>query len=109
MNFSATQNTPPSFDALINVAIAIIHQEGKFLMQLRDNIPTILYPGIWGLFGGHIEPGETPEAGVKREIQEEMYYLVDKPLFFGCYPDSKIIQVFRFGIYPLIIFMKKIQ
>ncbi len=43
-------------------------------MQLRDNIPTILYPGLWGLFGGHIEAGETPEIAVVREIAEEIAY-----------------------------------
>lgn len=107
MNFIFASDNHSSSEALINVAIAIIHQEGKFLMQLRDNIPTILYPGIWGLFGGHIEPGETPEAGVKREIYEEINYLVDKPLFFGCYPDSKIRRhVFHF---PLLVEINKLQ
>ena len=43
----------------IHVAIAILYQDNKFLMQLRDNIPTIAYPGYWGLFGGHLEAGET--------------------------------------------------
>ena len=101
MNFSPAQSDRSSEEALINVAIAIIYQEGKFLMQLRDNIATILYPGIWGLFGGHIEPGETPEAGVKREIGEEINYLVEKPLFFGYYRDSKIVRhVFHF---PLLV------
>lgn len=30
------------------VALAILHQDGKFLMQLRDDNPDILYPGHWG-------------------------------------------------------------
>lgn len=107
MNFSATQSTQAGSETLINVAIAIIHQEGKFLMQLRDDIPTIFYPGIWGLFGGHIEPGETPEAGVKREIYEEINYLVEEPVFFGCYPDSKIMRhVFHF---PLLVEINRLQ
>lgn len=32
----------------ISVAIAIIYQDGKYLMQLRDDLPTIAYPGVWG-------------------------------------------------------------
>jgi 8-oxo-dGTP diphosphatase len=56
------------------VAICLLYREGKLLMQLRDNIPTILYPGLWGLFGGHIEAGETPEIAVVREIAEEIAY-----------------------------------
>ncbi|MEB3337395.1 MAG: NUDIX hydrolase [Leptolyngbyaceae bacterium] len=62
------------------VAIAILYhpwqqgQAGQFLMQLRDDIPGIVYPGYWGLFGGHIEPGETPETAVERELIEEIGY-----------------------------------
>ncbi|NJL62718.1 MAG: NUDIX domain-containing protein [Methylacidiphilales bacterium] len=77
----------------IAVAIAILYRDGKFLMQLRDNIPTILYPGYWALFGGHIEPGETPEIAVGREILEEIgYNLPSTFAFFGCYPDEKVIR-----------------
>ncbi|AFY93932.1 NUDIX hydrolase [Chamaesiphon minutus] len=76
----------------IEVAIAILPHEGKFLMQLRDNIPTILYPGLWGLFGGHIEPDETPEIAVEREILEEIGYQIAEPKKFGCYSDDRIIR-----------------
>jgi 8-oxo-dGTP diphosphatase len=69
-----------------NVSLCLLYREGKLLMQLRDNIPTILYPGLWGLFGGHIEAGETPEVAVVREIAEEIVY--DLP------PDFQ-----KFGIY----------
>lgn len=56
------------------VALAILYQEDKFLMQLRDNIPGIAHPGVWGLFGGHIEVGETPLEGLQRELVEEIDY-----------------------------------
>ncbi|MBE9047371.1 NUDIX domain-containing protein [Pleurocapsales cyanobacterium LEGE 10410] len=62
----------------ISVAMAIIHQDGKYLMQLRDDIPNILYPGVWGFFGGHLEPGEEPEEGLKRELIEEINYPVEQ-------------------------------
>jgi 8-oxo-dGTP diphosphatase len=76
----------------IEVAIAILPHEGKFLMQLRDNIPTILYPGLWGLFGGHIEAGETPEIAVEREIMEEIGFELQDPKKFGCYSDDRAIR-----------------
>lgn len=77
---------------LVQVAIAILYREGKFLMQLRDNIPGILYPGYWGLFGGHIEAGETPEIAVKREIMEEINYNLGTFCKFGCYTDNAVIR-----------------
>lgn len=56
------------------VAIAILHQEGQFLLQLRDDIPHIIFPGHWAFFGGHLEPGEDAETAVYRELQEEIGY-----------------------------------
>ncbi|AFZ02445.1 NUDIX hydrolase [Calothrix sp. PCC 6303] len=75
------------------VAIAILHQQDKFLMQLRDNIPNILYPGYWAFFGGHIEPGETPEIAVQREILEEIGYTLPPSFaFFDTYSDEHVIR-----------------
>jgi 8-oxo-dGTP pyrophosphatase MutT (NUDIX family) len=75
---------------MIFVALAILEQDGRFLMQLRDDIPTILYPGVWGLFGGHLEVGESPEIGLKRELQEEINYEAPSLRKFGCYNDENI-------------------
>ncbi len=74
------------------VALAILHQNGQFLMQLRDNIPTILYPDHWGFFGGHLEEGETPEVGVKREVLEEISYSLQNPILFGRYDDKRALR-----------------
>ncbi|MEC4805915.1 MAG: NUDIX hydrolase [Jaaginema sp. PMC 1079.18] len=75
------------------VAVAILYQQGCFLLQLRDDIPTIAYPGYWGFFGGHLEPGESPEQGLKRELQEEIgYTFTVKPVKFGCYFEPQVIR-----------------
>lgn len=74
------------------MAIAILYSSGRFLMQLRDNNPGILHPGCWGFFGGHIDPGETPEAAVKRELQEEIGYSPPVISEFHCYSDSQVIR-----------------
>lgn len=57
------------------VAVAILYQGNQFLMQLRDDVPNIAYPGRWGFFGGHIDPGEDPETAVRRELLEEIAYV----------------------------------
>lgn len=76
----------------ISVAMAIIYHQDRYLMQLRDDLPNILYPGVWGLFGGHLEPGEVPELGVKRELLEEINYSVSELTKFRCYADRQIIR-----------------
>ncbi|MBW4631119.1 MAG: NUDIX hydrolase [Iphinoe sp. HA4291-MV1] len=77
----------------IQVAIAILYQKDKFLMQLRDNNPNILYPGHWALFGGHIELDETPEVAVQREVLEEIGYTLPSTFSkFGCYPDERVFR-----------------
>ncbi|MEA5496157.1 NUDIX hydrolase [Limnoraphis robusta] len=76
----------------VHVALAILYREGKFLMQLRDDIPGIVYPGVWGLFGGHVEPGETPEIAVKRELIEEIGYEISEVSAFGWYSETNVIR-----------------
>ena len=76
----------------IAVALAILHQQGRFLLQLRDDIPNILYPGYWGLFGGHLEPGETPIEGLRRELLEEINYTVSDSQLFRCYADERVVR-----------------
>jgi 8-oxo-dGTP diphosphatase len=77
---------------LAYVAVAILYRENKFLMQLRDNIPNIIAPGCWALFGGHLEPGETPEIAVQREVMEEISYPLTNFKKFGIYSDEKVVR-----------------
>jgi len=76
----------------IKVAIAILHSKQNFLLQLRDEIPTILYPGHWALFGGHIEPGESPEQAIRRELQEEIGFVPTKLRLLDCYDDQQVMR-----------------
>lgn len=74
------------------VAIAILYRKGKFLLQLRDDIPEIIHPGTWALFGGHLEMGETPEQGLQRELIEEISYAPPAVRLFGTYPIPGIVR-----------------
>jgi 8-oxo-dGTP pyrophosphatase MutT (NUDIX family) len=76
----------------IEVAIAILHCSEGFLMQLRDDIPNIIYPGYWGFFGGHIDPGEAPKAAVMRELLEEISYTPPWVTKFACHSDSQVLR-----------------
>jgi 8-oxo-dGTP pyrophosphatase MutT (NUDIX family) len=44
----------------------------RYLMQLRDDKPTILLPNHWALFGGTVDPGETALSAIQRELVEEL-------------------------------------
>ncbi len=46
--------------------------DGRYLMQWRDDDPQIYFPDSFGLFGGALEEGEGPEAGLRRELLEEL-------------------------------------
>lgn len=48
----------------------VMNSQGQILLLLRGN-DTSFEPGKWGLPGGHIDQGESPEQAVKRELLEE--------------------------------------
>jgi 8-oxo-dGTP pyrophosphatase MutT (NUDIX family) len=59
----------------------LIDTAGRWLLQQRDDIPGILYPGMVGLFGGHREGNETFLDCVVREVHEEVSYFVPPEQF----------------------------
>jgi 8-oxo-dGTP pyrophosphatase MutT (NUDIX family) len=50
--------------------VLLVDAQGRVLLQERDEHAPI-DPDRWGLAGGHLEPGEDPEAGAYRELEEE--------------------------------------
>jgi 8-oxo-dGTP pyrophosphatase MutT (NUDIX family) len=50
--------------------VILVDPEGRVLLQERDEHAPI-DPERWGLSGGHLEPGEDPDAGAYREVAEE--------------------------------------
>ena len=51
---------------------AILFLRDKYILQLRDNKPTIAAPGQWTLFGGRKKTDEVPLEAISREIYEEL-------------------------------------
>jgi 8-oxo-dGTP pyrophosphatase MutT (NUDIX family) len=68
------------------------YPEQRYLMQLRDNIPGIVYPGCWGFFGGHLESGEQPEKALRRELLEEINFTATRLVPFGCYDAGGVMR-----------------
>lgn len=76
--FSASTQLHPA-----NAAVAILLlEDGRYVMQLRDNIPKIFYPGHWGCFGGAVDSGERPLQALKRELAEELEFKAGRAVEF---------------------------
>lgn len=78
------------------VALAMLEREGGWLLQLRDDIEGIVHPGTWGLFGGHLDAGESPEQAIRRELQEEIGWRAEAlPFWFEHCEERFIAYYFR--------------
>lgn len=50
---------------------AVLVRDGAVLLARRA-LHRAAYPGLWSFPGGHVEPGETLEAALVREVGEEI-------------------------------------
>ncbi len=50
--------------------VLLIDARGWLLLQERDEHAPVA-PNCWGLVGGHVEPGESPQEAAYRELAEE--------------------------------------
>ncbi|RMG54174.1 MAG: VOC family protein [Bacteroidetes bacterium] len=66
-------------------AVILTNPAGELLLYLRDNKPGLPFPHHWDLFGGHVEPGETVEAALLREVREELGIELSAYRFFRKY------------------------
>ena len=81
---------------LLVSAVALIDKEGRVLLAQRP--PGKSLAGLWEFPGGKVEPGETPEQALIRELKEEL--AIDTwssclaPLTFAShsYPDFHLLM-----------------
>jgi 8-oxo-dGTP diphosphatase len=98
-NFSFINSTV----TLLQVSKAIIYQGDRLLLQLRDDIPKIVYPNYWGLFGGTVDAGETPVAAMRRELEEELSWTPPEIRFLFTWIETETrCLTFVFGV-PLTV------
>jgi 8-oxo-dGTP pyrophosphatase MutT (NUDIX family) len=65
-------NSAPNLHISNAAAAILLAEDGRYILQLRDDLPHIWYPDHWGLFGGSVDPGESEVAALRRELQEEL-------------------------------------
>jgi len=52
-------------------------------MVHRNKKPNDIHKGKWNGLGGKLEPGETPEECIKREVREEAGLVIQNPRLHG--------------------------
>jgi len=73
---------------LLVVACALVDPDGRVLIAQRPEGKH--HGGLWEFPGGKVEPGETPEQAIVRELREEL----------GIEPCEQCLQPFAFASEP---------
>jgi 8-oxo-dGTP diphosphatase len=69
---------------MIRVTAAVIDRDGRVLIARRRSGDR--FGGVWEFPGGKIEPGESPEESLRREIDEELGMAIEIGPCLGAFP-----------------------
>jgi 8-oxo-dGTP diphosphatase len=67
---TAQPSSATALPMLLVVAVALVDTDGRVLLAQRP--PGKSLAGLWEFPGGKVDPGETPEAALIRELREEL-------------------------------------
>jgi len=70
--------------AKVGVSNIFVNEQGHLLLMKRADT-CVTFPGHWGLVGGFIDPGETPQEAAVREAKEEIGVDIEVIEFVGRY------------------------
>jgi len=80
-----------NFPRLSPAIIVLVERGSELLLARAHHFP----PGLYSVIAGFVEPGETLETAVAREVQEEVGLSIGKIRYFGSqpwpFPDSLMI------------------
>jgi 8-oxo-dGTP diphosphatase len=84
---------------MIDVSVAIIKNAAKNIL-ITQRALDVPHGGLWEMPGGKVEPKETPEAALFREVYEEIGVQVQKAKLIGkiehAYPQKTVrLHVFH--------------
>ncbi len=68
---------PDTKPLLLVVAAALVDTDGRVLLAQRPEGKSLA--GLWEFPGGKLDPGETPEMALIRELHEELGIAVEEP------------------------------
>ncbi|UYQ65882.1 NUDIX hydrolase [Streptomyces peucetius] len=80
-------------------AVLIVNSHGQYMLHLRDAHKPICDRGTWSLVGGGLEPGESLDEAIVREIREETGLILQVAAFATTTADGPYVTEGNIHLY----------
>ncbi len=81
------------FNAAGAVAALIVNDDNELLVTIRAHAPG---KGLWDLPGGFVDPGESAEEALRREVKEELNLEVESLEYLASAPNTYCYKQFTY-------------
>ncbi|MBB6467043.1 8-oxo-dGTP pyrophosphatase MutT (NUDIX family) [Aminobacter lissarensis] len=75
-------------EPVVTASALLVNESGQVLFGLRADWKKA-WPGHWDAIGGRVEPDETPEDAMRREVREETGVTPTEFLWLDCVPERR--------------------